>query len=368
MKSKQRQMPSCTWNMSHFWYMMTWQLQLHLQSSFCVMPADGWEFLSLVQRRECLTDARKPGKQLWDEAWWRQRMSSTNHCRKRLNQFQYQYSLLTGQIPAWANSCAISTLVQVLRDEQITCQSTFSFLRSCRCSSKRTSNYSARFLFHGAWKRRCSGSASHGWRLVEVCGSCSSQTTQCANSWESFGGLHFERQGWNSELAFDNVPVLVAGAKFCKSVRANNELTTHLCPNKVGDKARTSIAERCVQSVRGIQKTLLCHIEDELKVAIPDGHPVIQWAAMHAAWLYNRYQVHATMKVTPFQSLRGRPYHGKAASFGQTVFDRDPQATKFKPAWRKGCWLGKDTSGMDLICTDGQTIIGTKAVRKINNQ
>ena len=65
------------------------------------------------------------------------------------------------------------------------------------------------------------------------------------------------------ELAFDNVPVLVAGAKFCKSVRANNELTTHLCPNKVGDKARTSIAERCVQSVRGIQKTLLCHIEDE---------------------------------------------------------------------------------------------------------
>ena len=170
------------------------------------------------------------------------------------------------------------------------------------------------------------------------------------------------------ELAFDNVPVLVAGAKFCKSVRANNELTTHLCPNKVGDKARTSIAERCVQSVRGIQKTLLCHIEDELKVAIPDGHPVIQWAAMHAAWLYNRYQVHATMKVTPFQSLRGRPYHGKAASFGQTVFGRDPQATKFKPAWRKGCWLGKDTSGMDLICTDGQTIIGTKAVRKINNQ
>jgi len=87
------------------------------------------------------------------------------------------------------------------------------------------------------------------------------------------------------ELAFDNEPVLVAGAIFCKSVRAKNELTPHLCPNKGGDKARTSIAERFVQSVREIQKTLLCHIEDELKVAIPDGHPVIQWAAMHAAWL-----------------------------------------------------------------------------------
>jgi hypothetical protein len=34
--------------------------------------------------------------------------------------------------------------------------------------------------------------------LVEVCGSCSSQATQCTNSWSSFGGFHFERQGWNS--------------------------------------------------------------------------------------------------------------------------------------------------------------------------
>ena len=121
MKSKQRQMSSCTWKMSHLWYMMTWQLQLHLQLNFCVMPADGWEFLSLVQRRDCLTDARKPRKQFWDKAWWSQRMCSPNHCRKRLNQFQCQHSLPTGTGPSWANSCAISTLVQELRNEQIRC-------------------------------------------------------------------------------------------------------------------------------------------------------------------------------------------------------------------------------------------------------
>jgi hypothetical protein len=38
------------------------------------------------------------------------------------------------------------------------------------------------------------------------------------------------------------------------------------------------------------------------------------------------------MKETPFQSLRGRLYHGKLASFGQTVFGLDPNATKVKPA------------------------------------
>ena len=56
------------------------------------------------------------------------------------------------------------------------------------------------------------------------------------------------------ELAFDNEPVLVAGANFCKSVRAKSELTTHFTANKVGDKSRTSMAERFVQTIRGIQK------------------------------------------------------------------------------------------------------------------
>ena len=172
------------------------------------------------------------------------------------------------------------------------------------------------------------------------------------------------------ELAFDNEPVLVAGANFCKSVRANNELTTHLCPNKVGDKARTSIAERCVQSVRGIQKTLLCHIEDELKVAIPDGHPVIQWAAMHAAWLYNRYQVHATMKVTPFLCAADLTMEKQHPLARQSLVLTPKQRSSNQHGGKVVGW-GKIHQGwtrMDLICTDGQTIIGTKAVRKINNQ
>ena len=99
------------------------------------------------------------------------------------------------------------------------------------------------------------------------------------------------------ELAFDNEPVLVAGANFCKSVRAKSELTTHLTANKVGDKSRTSMAERFVQTVRGIQKTLICQLEGEMKVVVPDGHPIVQWAAMHAAWLYNHYQVLITCKA-----------------------------------------------------------------------
>ena len=44
------------------------------------------------------------------------------------------------------------------------------------------------------------------------------------------------------------------------------------------------MAERFVQSVRGIQKTRLCQIEDGLKVAIPDGHLAgIKWGWFRGA-------------------------------------------------------------------------------------
>ena len=89
---------------------------------------------------------------------------------------------------------------------------------------------------------------------------------------------------------------------------------------------------------------------------------------MRSAWLYDRYHVHTTMKVTPCQSLRGKPYRGPLVCFGQTVYGLDPRASKFKPGWRKGAWIGNDTSNMDLIAPDGFFILRTKAVRKVSDK
>ena len=58
------------------------------------------------------------------------------------------------------------------------------------------------------------------------------------------------------EVAFDNEPVLVAGVTFCKSARAKAGYTTILTPNKMYDKGRTGVAERFVQTIRGLQKNI----------------------------------------------------------------------------------------------------------------
>ena len=95
---------------------------------------------------------------------------------------------------------------------------------------------------------------------------------------------------------------------------------------------------------------------------------MIQWAAPHAVWIYSRFQVHASLKVTPFQSLFGRPYRGRIVPFGHVVFGLDPKADKYRPAWIRGAWLGKDSTDMGLLTTDGQSVIRTKAVRRIGEE
>ena len=50
-----------------------------------------------------------------------------------------------------------------------------------------------------------------------------------------------------------------------------------------------------------------------------------------------------------------RPYKGKTLCFGQTIFGLDPKADKYRPAWVRGAWLGKDSNDIDLIF-DGQSV------------
>ena len=80
------------------------------------------------------------------------------------------------------------------------------------------------------------------------------------------------------ELAFDNEPVLAAGAKMTKLIRSNNGLHTILAAGKFYDKSRTSLAERTIQTVRAQGKTLLSHIEDRAKVSFGETSVLHSWA------------------------------------------------------------------------------------------
>ena len=156
----------------------------------------------------------------------------------------------------------------------------------------------------------------------------------------------------NVEVAVDNEPVLVAGT-----------ITT----NKHYDKARTSVAERMVQTVRNLQKALILQLEESIGCRLPGGHSLPYWGIVHAAWLYSRYHVHSCLKVTPYQAVTGRPYRGKLANFGQTVLGLDPKVGKYRPGWKRGIYLGKDAAGHDVIGTGPEEVTRTKSFRRTSN-
>lgn len=68
-----------------------------------------------------------------------------------------------------------------------------------------------------------------------------------------------------TEVAGGNEPVLAAGMRFCQNTRAALGLETILTWNRTYDeKTRTGVAERFVQTLRGLQKTLISHLKSAI--------------------------------------------------------------------------------------------------------
>ena len=74
-----------------------------------------------------------------------------------------------------------------------------------------------------------------------------------------------------TEIAGDNEPVLAAGIRFCQSARQKLGLETILTWNRTYGKSRTSVAERFARTIRGLQKTFMCHLEYAIEASIPPG-------------------------------------------------------------------------------------------------
>ena len=165
------------------------------------------------------------------------------------------------------------------------------------------------------------------------------------------------------ELVRDQEKVLMSGLEMAKLTRDKMGLTTILSTGKAFQKGRTAIAERAIQTVRCQHKTLSAHVGQRAQVTLEQNHPIHGWAARHAAWLLCRYQMHSTTKATPFQLAFGRPYRGKICSFGSIVYALDPKVGKYKQAWRKGDWLGKDAMDQDLVAYSSDQLVRTRAIR-----
>ena len=118
--------------------------------------------------------------------------------------------------------------------------------------------------------------------------------------------------------------------------------------------------ESGVKTLEGMVRTLKFHLEDRLDSKIPVDSPIFSWLVEHAADLYTKLK-RGEDGMTPYQRLKGKPYHGEVYDFASLVHHHVPGKTQGGLMTRRyvdGVWLGtRFESGEHLVAmSDGRVV------------
>ena len=103
-------------------------------------------------------------------------------------------------------------------------------------------------------------------------------------------------------LKSDQEPALLDLVNAIGRVRGG---VTHKEKAKARDSQSNGVAERAVQSVEGMVRTMKIDLEEKLGTQVPCAHPIMSWMVEHAAETLNRYLVGEDGK-TAYERLRGK--------------------------------------------------------------
>lgn len=129
--------------------------------------------------------------------------------------------------------------------------------------------------------------------------------------------------------------------------------TVVLEQSPVGESQSNGVAERQVQAVEDLIRTMRGALMHRLQCRIVATRPLFHWLVCHAASVMNRLVVGKDGR-TAFQRLHGRRTSNRAVEFGERVFYYIPKKLRAKMSlrWRLGMYLG-------VAAHSGEHIIGT---------
>ena len=116
-------------------------------------------------------------------------------------------------------------------------------------------------------------------------------------------------------LKSDTEPAIVAFrnrvAEMCKA-----EVTTEDAVK--GDKESNGLIENAAMQIRGVIRTIRCHIESNTQEPLSDDSLILPWSVEHAGCLLSRCQKGRDGK-TPFERLHGKRSTQEFVPFGEKV-------------------------------------------------
>jgi hypothetical protein len=148
-----------------------------------------------------------------------------------------------------------------------------------------------------------------------------------------------------------------------EEVRRRRSDETILENSPVGDSRANGIAERAVQSIVGLIRTLKSALENRTGLKFQSDHPVVPWLVEHASDIYNKFHMGSDGK-TAYERWKGKPWNKETVEFGELVhfkFSKKSSRGKLDDRWAEGIFVGyKWRTGEAMIAVaNGITKAGT---------
>ena len=125
--------------------------------------------------------------------------------------------------------------------------------------------------------------------------------------------------------------------------------------SRVGDSDSNGMIERGIREVKGMTRTLRCHLEEKLNKDIKLTDPIVPWMVRHAAYIITRCRIGPDGK-TAMQKLKGRRVVTPMLPFAESVLFKLPKVPSmpgdFQSRFEQGIWLG-------CLVRSGEHIVGT---------
>ena len=137
-----------------------------------------------------------------------------------------------------------------------------------------------------------------------------------------------------------------------------------------GDKESNGLIENAVMLLRGIIRTIQCHIESRTQEPLSDDSPVTPWLVKHAGCVLSKCQKGRDRR-TPFERLHRKKPTQEFVPFGEKVVARqittDPR-NRTNPRYQYGVWLRMRNNSAECFIGNADGLFRAREIRRLEPQ
>ena len=153
-------------------------------------------------------------------------------------------------------------------------------------------------------------------------------------------------------------------------VAAFRNRVAEICKAEVTTEESNGLIENAVMLLRGIIRTIKCHIDSSTPKPLSDESSVLPWLVEHAGCTLSRCQKGRDGK-TSFERLHGKKPTQEFVPFGEKVLAKqittDP-INRMNPRYHYGIWLGMRNNSAECFIGNPDGVFRAREIRRLEPQ